>query len=79
MDNNCDHISFWYRLLILEKKLPSNTAKRRDNNYFMEMHQDSKSISFKLANGKVRVVSFTSEQSLKEQLYALEQNDFQIQ
>ena len=43
------------------------------------MHQDSKSISFKLANGKVRVVSFTSEQSLKEQLYALEQNDFQIQ
>lgn len=39
----------------------------------------AKSISFNLTNGKVRVVSFTNEQSLKEQLHALKQNNFKIQ
>ncbi|MFT6166115.1 MAG: hypothetical protein ACJAV5_001300 [Vicingaceae bacterium] len=37
----------------------------------------AKSISFKLTNGKVRVVSFTDKPNLNEQLQALQENGYE--
>ena len=70
---------FGIAYLFLKRSYQATLQKEEIITISWKCTKKAKSISFKLANGKVRVVSFTSEQSLKEQLYALEQNDFQIQ
>ena len=70
---------FGIAYLFLKRSYQATLQKEEIKTISLKCTKIAKSISFKLANGKVRVVSFTSEQSLKEQLYALEQNDFQIQ